>query len=53
MCSPFIIIFIPVWWSWLEFVDYGRRYPVDDIGQRILTALYMGAMLLLAFEFTP
>lgn len=46
----FIIIFIPVWWSWLEFVDYGRRYPVDDIGQRILTALYMGAMLLLAFE---
>lgn len=46
----YIIIFIPIWWSWLEFVDYGRRYPVDDIGQRILTALYMGAMLLMAFE---
>jgi low temperature requirement protein LtrA len=46
----FIIIFVPIWWSWLEFVDYGRRYPVDDIGQRILTVLYMAFMLLLAFE---
>ena len=46
----FVILFIPVWWSWLEFVDYGRRYPVDDIGQRILTVVYMAAMLLLAFE---
>lgn len=46
----FVILLIPIWWSWLEFVDYGRRYPVDDIGQRILTVLYMAAMLLLAFE---
>lgn len=46
----FALIFTPVWWSWLEFVDYGRRYPVDDIGQRILTVLYMALMLLLAFE---
>ncbi|MGD2078147.1 MAG: low temperature requirement protein A [Chloroflexota bacterium] len=46
----FILIFVPIWWSWLEFVDYGRRYPVDDIGQRILTVLYMAAMLLMAFE---
>ena len=46
----FAILFIPIWWSWLEFVDYGRRYPVDDIGQRILTIIYVAAMLLLAFE---
>jgi low temperature requirement protein LtrA len=46
----FILIFVPVWWSWLEFVDYGRRYPVDDIGQRILTVFYMAFMLLMAFE---
>jgi low temperature requirement protein LtrA len=46
----FAILFIPIWWSWLEFVYYGRRYPVDDIGQRVLTVLYMAAMLLLAFE---
>lgn len=46
----FTIIFIPIWWSWMEFVDYGRRYPVDDIGQRLLTVLYMATMLMLAFE---
>jgi low temperature requirement protein LtrA len=46
----FALLFIPIWWSWLEFVDYGRRYPIDDIGQRILTVLYMAVMLLLAFE---
>jgi len=46
----FALLFIPIWWSWLEFVDYGRRYPIDDIGQRILTVLYMAIMLLLAFE---
>ena len=46
----FALLFIPIWWSWLEFVDYGSRYPIDDIGQRILTVLYMAIMLLLAFE---
>lgn len=46
----FALLFIPIWWSWLEFVDYGRRYPIDDIGQRILTVIYMAVMLLLAFE---
>lgn len=46
----FALLFIPIWWSWLEFVDYGRRYPIDDIGQRVLTVLYMAIMLLLAFE---
>ena len=43
----FAVLFIPIRWSWVEFVDYGRRYPVDDIGQRILTVLYMAAVLLL------
>jgi low temperature requirement protein LtrA len=46
----FALLFIPIWWSWLEFVDYGRHYPIDDIGQRALTVLYMGIMLVLAFE---
>ncbi len=46
----FALLFIPIWWSWLEFVQYGRYFPIDDIGQRILTVLYMGIMLLMAFE---
>ncbi|UCG25499.1 MAG: low temperature requirement protein A [Chloroflexota bacterium] len=46
----FAFLFIPIWWSWLEFVLYGRYFPVDDIGQRVLTVLYMGFMLAMAFE---
>ena len=46
----FALLFIPIWWSWLEFVFYGRYFPIDDIGQRILTVIYMAFMLAMAFE---
>ena len=46
----FALLFIPIWWSWLEFVFYGRHFPIDDIGQRILTVFYMAFMLAMAFE---
>ncbi len=46
----FVFLFIPIWWSWLEFVLYGRYFPIDDIGQRILTVLYMAFMIVIAFE---
>ena len=43
-------LFVPIWWSWLALVFYTRYFPSNDIGQRLLTVLYMGAMILLAFE---
>ena len=46
----FALLFIPIWWSWLGLVFFTRYFPQDDIGQRLLTVLYMGAMILLAFE---
>lgn len=46
----FAALFVPIWWSWLALVLYTRYFPSDDIGQRLLTVLYMGAMILLAFE---
>jgi low temperature requirement protein LtrA len=46
----FAALFVPIWWSWLALVFYTRYFPSDDIGQRLLTVLYMGAMILLAFE---
>jgi low temperature requirement protein LtrA len=46
----FALLFIPIWLSWLEPVFYSRRFPTDDIGHRLLTVLYMGAMVSLAFE---
>ena len=46
----FALLFVPIWWSWLGLVFYTRYFPTDDIGQRLLTVAYMGAMILLAFE---
>lgn len=43
-------LFVPIFWFWLALVFYTRYFPADDIGQRLLTVLYMGAMILLAFE---
>jgi low temperature requirement protein LtrA len=46
----FALLFIPIWLSWLEPVFYSRRFPTDDIGHRLLTVAYMGAMVSMAFE---
>jgi low temperature requirement protein LtrA len=46
----FALLFIPIWLSWLEPVFYSRRFPTDDIGHRLLTVLYMGVMVSMAFE---
>jgi low temperature requirement protein LtrA len=46
----FALLFVPIWWSWMGLVFFTRYFPHDDIGQRLLTIAYMGAMILLAFE---
>ena len=46
----FLFIFIIVWWSWLEKVLFARFFPTDDIGQRILTFIYMAIMGVMAFN---
>ena len=46
----FLFFFVIVWWSWLEMVLFARFFPTDDIGQRLLTFLYMALMGLMAFN---
>ena len=48
--TEFVLLFIPIWLSWLEPVFYSRRFPTDDIGHRLLTVAYMGVMVSMAFE---
>ncbi len=48
--TEFVLLFIPIWLSWLEPVFYSRRFPTDDIGHRLLTVAYMAVMLSMAFE---
>ena len=45
----FLFLFIIVWWSWLEKVLFARFFPNDDIGQRMLTFIYMALIGLMAF----
>jgi low temperature requirement protein LtrA len=46
----FALLFVPIWWSWIGLMLYTRRFPADDIGQRLLTIAYMGVMALMAFN---
>lgn len=48
--AEFVLLFAPIWLSWLEPVIYSRRFPTDDIGHRILTFLYMFLLGALAME---
>lgn len=44
----FVVLFIPVWWSWIGTTFYANRFDSDDIGQRLLTAVQMLAIAALA-----
>lgn len=44
----FVILFIPVWWSWIGTTFYANRFDSDDLGHRLLTALQMFAIVALA-----
>ncbi|WP_289501206.1 low temperature requirement protein A [Gloeocapsopsis sp. IPPAS B-1203] len=44
----FVVLFIPVWWSWIGTTLYANRFDTDDIVHRILTAMQMLAIAALA-----
>jgi low temperature requirement protein LtrA len=46
----FALLFIPIWMSWLEPMMYSRLFPTDDIGQRLLTIVYMFLLAAMAVE---
>lgn len=46
----YLFLFIIIWWSWLEKVLFARFFPNDDIGQRLLTFVYMALIGVMAFN---
>lgn len=44
----FVVLFIPVWWSWIGTTLYANRFDTDDIVHRIITAMQMLAIAALA-----
>ena len=41
-------LYAPVWWAWVGFVIYTDRFGTDDISDRFLTLLQIGAVLVIA-----
>jgi low temperature requirement protein LtrA len=44
----YFALYAPVWWAWVGFVIYTDRFSTDDLGDRLLTLLQIGAVLVLA-----
>jgi low temperature requirement protein LtrA len=44
----FLLLFVPIWWSWIGATFYANLFDTDDLGHRLLTALQMLAVTALA-----
>jgi low temperature requirement protein LtrA len=44
----FIVLFIPIWWSWTGLAFYITRFNLDDVGHRLLLFAQMFAVAVLA-----
>ena len=44
----FVGYFIAIWWAWAGYTFYADRYDTDDLGQRVLAVLQMGAVAAMA-----
>jgi low temperature requirement protein LtrA len=46
----FVILFLPIWWSWSGITFYMNRFIVDDFWHRILIFVQMIALAVVAFS---
>jgi low temperature requirement protein LtrA len=44
----YFALYAPIWWAWVGFVLYTDRFGTDDISDRFLTLLQIGAALIIA-----
>ena len=44
----YFALYTPVWWAWVGFVLYTDRFGTDDLSDRLLTLLQIGAVLVIA-----
>ena len=44
----YFALYGPIWWAWVGFVLYTDRFGTDDISDRFLTLLQIGAVLVIA-----
>ncbi len=48
----YLALYGPVWWAWVGFVLYTDRFGTDDISDRFMTLVQIGAALVIAAAAT-
>jgi low temperature requirement protein LtrA len=46
--TPFLQVFFAIWWAWMNFTWFGSAYDTDDVPYRLMTAVQMVGVLVLA-----
>jgi low temperature requirement protein LtrA len=46
--SGYLQVFFAIWWAWMNFTWFASAYDTDDVPYRLMTALQMGGVLVLA-----
>ena len=44
----YLALYAPIWWGWVGFVLYTDRFGTDDLSDRFMTLLQIGAALVIA-----
>ena len=44
----YLALYGPIWWAWVGFVLYTDRFGTDDISDRFMTLVQIGAVLVIA-----
>ena len=44
----FVVLFVPIWWSWIGTIYYNNRFEINNLGHRLLTVLQILAAVTLA-----
>lgn len=44
----YVLLFVPIWWSWVGATFYATRFDTDDLGHRLLTLVQMIVVAVLA-----
>ncbi len=46
----FVALFIPIWLAWTGIMFFVNRFPIDDVGHRLMVFLQMGAIAVMAIS---
>ena len=46
--NVYLALYVPIWWAWVGFVLHTDRFGTDDISDRFMTLLQIGAVLVIA-----